>query len=80
MLEFFFRNNFFNFFKGYFLNLFDACPWKYDFPWNFMGVVTLEYAPLWYMANILAEKITISLVNKLCWMDEKNESSKKKTK
>ena len=35
-----------------------------------MGLVTLEYAPLWYLANIAAEKITISLVNKLCWRSD----------
>ena len=59
--------------KGYLLNLFDACPWNYDYPWNYMGLITLEYAPLWYFANILCEKITISLVNKLMWMDNENK-------
>lgn len=61
------------------MNLFDACPWKYEFPWNFMGLVTLEYAPLWYLANIAAEKVTISLVNKLCWKSDFMTKEKQKS-
>jgi hypothetical protein len=44
-----------------------------------MGLVTLEYAPLWYLANIAAEKVTISLVNKLCWKNEFDVKQKQTT-
>ena len=59
---------------GYCLKAFDACPWNYEFSWHFMGLVTLEYAPLWYVGSIFAEKLTIPIVNNLYFCkNKKNE-------
>ncbi|MBN3298485.1 T229B protein, partial [Amia calva] len=45
---------------GSLLRLFGACPWDYSaFRGNFMGLVTLEYAPLWFLASIVAEQLII---------------------
>ncbi|ELT95836.1 hypothetical protein CAPTEDRAFT_57252, partial [Capitella teleta] len=45
---------------GYILKQFDACPWDYTaFHGDFMGLVTLEYAPLWFLACIFGEKVII---------------------
>ncbi|KFD48795.1 hypothetical protein M514_10350 [Trichuris suis] len=42
---------------GLLLRLFNACPWDYtnEFYGNFMGLITLEYAPVWYAAGLLTE-------------------------
>ena len=58
---------FWEFSTGFVLSRFGACPWDYEpwFTWNFMGLVTLEYAPLWYFGAIVAEKMTIPIVNSL---------------
>ena len=39
---------------GIILKQFDACPWDYShYPYNFMGLITLEYAPGWlFLAHI----------------------------
>ncbi|CAF0752784.1 unnamed protein product [Brachionus calyciflorus] len=50
---------------GFILQMFNACPWYYEFSYNFMGLVTLEYAPLWYIGSIFAEQVTIPCVNSL---------------
>ena len=57
---------------GFLLKQFDACPWDYSewFNWNIMGVITLEYAPLWYCASIFSEQYVIRLTNSLCWNDK----------
>ena len=46
---------------GYCLKMFNACPWDYGpwFDYNLYGLITLEYAPLWYMSGIFAEKVLI---------------------
>ncbi|RNA36693.1 transmembrane protein -like [Brachionus plicatilis] len=54
---------FWEFSTGFLLKQFDACPWNYDFVYNFMGIITLEYAPMWYIACLFAELITIPCVN-----------------
>jgi hypothetical protein len=62
---------FWEFSTGYTLSIFNACPWNYEgsLNWHFMGLITLEYAPLWYIGSIFAEQVTIPLVNKLHWID-----------
>lgn len=50
---------------GFILIQFDACPWNYDFFYNFMGLITLEYAPLWYIGCLFAELVTIPCVNNI---------------
>jgi len=32
-----------------------------------MGLVTLEYAPLWFIGGIVGEQIVIKNTLKLCW-------------
>ena len=53
---------------GYVLKFFDACPWDYTpFHGDFMGLVTLEYAPFWILGGILAEKVVIKYTRCLYW-------------
>jgi uncharacterized membrane protein len=34
------------------------CPWDYsDFPGNFQGIVTLEYAPVWFVFGLAFERV-----------------------
>ena len=43
---------------GMILRQFEACPWDYSqFDYNFMGLVTLEYAPFWLIATSYFELI-----------------------
>ncbi|XDV50758.1 hypothetical protein PO909_019773 [Leuciscus waleckii] len=45
---------------GYLLRFFGACPWDYsEFRYNFIGLVTLEYAVPWALAAHVAEKHVI---------------------
>ena len=46
------------FFTGSLLRKMDACPWDYsDAPSNIRGLIRLDYAPLWFGAGLLFEKI-----------------------
>ncbi|XP_044291380.1 transmembrane protein 229B-like [Varanus komodoensis] len=46
---------------GFVLRRFGACPWDYShFPYNFMGLVTLEYCLFWFFGSLLLEKVVIS--------------------
>ena len=43
---------------GSFLRKFDACPWNYSgTPYNINGLIRLDYAPLWFGAGLVFEKI-----------------------
>jgi uncharacterized membrane protein len=43
---------------GSFLKKFEACPWDYsEAPLNINGLIRLDYAPLWFGAGLLFEKI-----------------------
>lgn len=43
---------------GSFLKRFEACPWDYSHcPLNVKGLIRLDYAPLWFGAGLLFEKI-----------------------
>jgi uncharacterized membrane protein len=45
---------------GFVLQQFGACPWDYTpFHGDFMGLVTLEYAPLWFLAALMHEQLLI---------------------
>ncbi|XP_067830891.1 transmembrane protein 229B-like [Heptranchias perlo] len=45
---------------GYILRQFNACPWDYSqFDYDFMGLVTLEYAVPWFCASFIVEKLVI---------------------
>ncbi|ESO91994.1 hypothetical protein LOTGIDRAFT_217156 [Lottia gigantea] len=51
---------------GFVLKYFDACPWDYtQFDGDFMGLVTLEYAPFWYFGCIILEQVIIKNTRKL---------------
>ncbi|CAL8284522.1 unnamed protein product [Lota lota] len=45
---------------GLLLRQFDACPWDYtQFSYNFMGLITAEYAVPWFCASFLVERLVI---------------------
>ncbi|XP_048358072.1 transmembrane protein 229b-like [Sphaerodactylus townsendi] len=45
---------------GYILRCFNACPWNYSgFRYNFMGLITLEYCPIWFVASLLLERVVV---------------------
>ncbi|XP_057716060.1 transmembrane protein 229b isoform X2 [Corythoichthys intestinalis] len=55
---------------GLLLRRFGACPWDYSkFRYNFMGLVTAEYAALWYFATFLAERLVIQNTLRLRYHD-----------
>lgn len=44
--------------SGSFLRKYDACPWDYsNAPLNVNGLIRLDYAPYWFGAGLLFEKI-----------------------
>ena len=44
--------------SGSFLRKLKACPWDYsNARWNIKGLIRLDYAPLWFGAGLLFEKI-----------------------
>ncbi|XP_060686935.1 transmembrane protein 229B-like [Hemiscyllium ocellatum] len=48
------------FVTGFILQQFNACPWDYSsFRGNFMGLITLEYSVLWFLASVVAEQMVI---------------------
>ncbi|XP_062325403.1 transmembrane protein 229b isoform X1 [Osmerus eperlanus] len=45
---------------GLLLRQFDACPWDYSqFRYNFLGLITAEYALPWFCASVLVERLVI---------------------
>ncbi|KRX89277.1 Transmembrane protein [Trichinella pseudospiralis] len=57
---FFFENKIQIFSTGLLLRQFDACPWDYGhYPGQFMGLITVVYAPFWYVAGLLTEILLI---------------------
>lgn len=45
---------------GYILRCFNACPWDYSgYRYNYMGLITLEYFPIWFVASLLLEKVVV---------------------
>lgn len=64
---------------GYLLKQFDACPWDYTpFENDFMGLITLEYAPLWYFGNLFGEVFILSYIRKIYWGPSVDELHLKK--
>ncbi|XP_019634975.1 PREDICTED: transmembrane protein 229A-like [Branchiostoma belcheri] len=44
--------------SGLLLRTFNACPWDYsDYRYHFLGLVTLEYLPLWYMLGLYQDHL-----------------------
>uniref|UniRef100_T1J604 Transmembrane protein 229B n=1 Tax=Strigamia maritima TaxID=126957 RepID=T1J604_STRMM len=57
---------------GFILRLFNACPWDYTlFSWHVWGLITLEYAPFWFLGSILTEQLLIKNVLQLQWIPPK---------
>lgn len=53
---------------GFILKQFNACPWDYsEFNYNVQGLITFEYAPLWFFVSILMERVVIAHVSELHW-------------
>uniref|UniRef100_A0A9L0IEH9 Transmembrane protein 229B n=1 Tax=Equus asinus TaxID=9793 RepID=A0A9L0IEH9_EQUAS len=45
---------------GYILRQFNACPWDYSqFDFDFMGLITLEYAVPWFCGALIVEQFVI---------------------
>ncbi|XP_062863495.1 transmembrane protein 229b [Trichomycterus rosablanca] len=45
---------------GLLLSQFGACPWDYSqFKYNFMGLITAEYAVPWFCASFIVERLVI---------------------
>lgn len=45
---------------GLLLRQFNACPWDYsEFRYNFMGLITAEYAVPWFCASFIVEHLVI---------------------
>ncbi|XP_033633977.1 transmembrane protein 229B-like [Asterias rubens] len=74
---------------GLILRQFDACPWDYSpFDFDFFGLITLEYAPAWFIGALLTEQVLIKNTLRLNFhggekvvqstTDIRNGSSKKK--
>ena len=44
--------------SGSLLKKYDLCPWDYSqVPYNYKGVIRLDYAPVWFFTGLLYEKI-----------------------
>ena len=56
---------------GILLSYFHACPWDYsEFQFNVMGLITMEYAPVWLLAGVYFEylmSVMASLEKKAFW-------------
>ncbi|KAK3094077.1 hypothetical protein FSP39_023916 [Pinctada imbricata] len=53
---------------GFVLKQFGACPWDYTpFHGDFMGLITLEYAPLWFIGNYMVELFFMRYTRMLFW-------------
>lgn len=59
---------------GYILRQFSACPWDYHGYTNYhiMGLITFDYAPLWYIGTIILESFFIKRVLLLQYTKMKN--------
>ncbi|KAK6061069.1 hypothetical protein COOONC_01268 [Cooperia oncophora] len=55
---------------GLFLKRWDACPWDYEsyFHYHFMGLITFEYIPVWYVASIVCERFLIRYALQSAWL------------
>jgi len=52
------------YFSGLFLfGLFGVYPWYYNWPLNIHGLITLEFAPVWFVAGLLFERVHRTLDN-----------------
>ena len=63
---------------GFVLRQFDACPWDYSAFSGalFSGLITLEYALLWFIGGIVAERVIIRCSLRLSWVTAEQRQSK----
>ena len=53
---------------GFILKQFGICPWDYTaFHGDFMGLITLEYAPFWYVGGLVTEQYIMKYTRHLYW-------------
>lgn len=66
-------------FSGLVLRQFDACSWDYShYPLNFMGLITLVYAPLWLVLCILQDFVADFLLSlRINISNDDSENTKK---
>ena len=67
--------------SGLFLQQFGLCPWDYThYDWDVMGLITFEYAPLWFMLAVILDQFVLPYTRQLYWgpMHEEFEVEKKK--
>ena len=64
---------------GFLLRKFNACPWDYHgyTTYHVHGLITFDYAPLWIIAVVLAEKVTIKCALSLQYVQDIDENDKK---
>ncbi len=61
---------------GMILKLIGLNTWDYSsFKYNIMGVVTLEYAPAWYVGCLVLDVIYIPYINQIYWGPEPEKSN-----
>jgi len=59
---------FWEFTSGFILLQFDLCPWDYThYDADFMGLITLEYAPLWFLLSLLIDQLVLPYTKQLQW-------------
>lgn len=56
---------------GYILRKFNACPWDYhDYTtYHLHGLITFDYAPLWFVAVVFCEMVTIRIAQNLSYVN-----------
>lgn len=60
--------------SGFVLKQFDLCPWDYTaFDADFMGLITLEYAPLWYILGLILDTVVLKYTRLLYWGPVNND-------
>lgn len=66
------------FVTGLVLRQFNACPWDYTeyTHVNIMGLITLDYAPLWYIGSLLLETVVIQSALQLQYTTDSHEKEK----
>lgn len=46
--------------SGSLLKRHNICPWDYSrSPWNYRGVIRLDYAPVWFLVGLVYERILL---------------------
>lgn len=67
------------FLTGLLLRQFNACPWDYTeyTHFNIMGLITLDYAPLWYFGALLLETVVIQSALQLQYATKRSANQEK---